>query len=64
MASLCGVGVSAPLAFTLDEAARGVGFSAFVSSVFLGLAFVLYGWHEPILRHSSNLWNYATGYGI
>lgn len=64
MAALCGVGVSAPLAFTSDEAARGVGFSAFVSSVFLGLSFVLYGWHEPILNHRSNLWNYATGYGL
>ncbi|KAK1861989.1 hypothetical protein I4F81_004565 [Pyropia yezoensis] len=64
MAALCGVGVSAPLAFTSDEAARGVGFSAFASSVFLGLSFVLYGWHEPILNHRSNLWNYATGYGL
>ncbi|GAB0492153.1 hypothetical protein MMPV_003413 [Pyropia vietnamensis] len=64
MASLCGVGVSAPLAFTSDEAARGVGFSAFASSVFLGLSFILYGWHEPILNHHANLWNYATGYGL
>lgn len=64
MASLCGVGVSAPLAFTSDEAARGVGFSAFASSVFLGLSFILYGWHEPILNHEANLWNYATGYGL
>lgn len=64
MASLCGVGVSAPLAFTSDEAARGVGFSAFASSVFLGISFILYGWHEPILNHPANLWNYSTGYGL